>query len=143
VAGDDLVGDRPGGGHPAYDEPRGAARGGGQREDVTAQVGERRLAGHAEDREGQHGRGLVGPDGPVRLSCCDRSTVGARTSPGTAVYLASEDSRFVTGQVLVVDGGLTVGKRAQDAAAGNRFAGMTGITRGNTGQRTEVHPVAD
>jgi len=60
-----------------------------------------------------------------------------------ALYLASGESRFVTGQSLVVDGGLTVGKRAQDAAASNRYAGMTGITRGNTGQETEVHPIED
>ena len=44
-----------------------------------------------------------------------------------ALYLASEDSAFVSGTHLVVDGGITVGGRhAWDASAGSPFAALFG-----------------
>ena len=44
-----------------------------------------------------------------------------------ALYLASEDSAFVSGTHIVVDGGITVGSRhAWDATAGSPFAALFG-----------------
>ncbi len=60
---------------------------------------------------------------------------------GTALYLASEDSRFVTGEYIVVDGGLTAAGpelscRLPKTSA--RDSKVTGINKGNTGEASEV-----
>ena len=55
-----------------------------------------------------------------------------------ALYLASDDSLFVTGTYLLVDGGLTVGGRhAWDPAAGSPFAQIFGMTTEDLQARTQ------
>ncbi len=60
---------------------------------------------------------------------------------GAALFLATDDARFVTGESLIVDGGLTaagpeLSKRFAQISA--RGAGVVGVTKGSTGAAPEL-----
>ena len=60
-----------------------------------------------------------------------------------ALFLASEDARFVTGEALVVDGGLTAagGNAMRALGQGEGFMMSVGVDRGTTGLESMVKPV--
>jgi len=62
-----------------------------------------------------------------------------------ALFLASEESRFVSGEPLVVDGALTAAgpnllSRMRQEGAGSPFLGMSGVDKGTTGQPPVIRP---
>jgi len=60
---------------------------------------------------------------------------------GAALFLASDDAEFVTGEALIVDGGLTAAGpelSKKFARASARNAKVSGITKGTTGEPNEI-----
>ena len=60
-----------------------------------------------------------------------------------ALYLASDDARFVTGAALVVDGGLTCvgGNTLRGQAGGAMAMQVVGLDRGSTGQPSTIRGI--
>ena len=65
---------------------------------------------------------------------------------GAALFLASDDARFVSGETLTVDGGLTaagpnlINRMREESQAQSPFASMIGVDLGSTGQPPVIRP---
>jgi len=61
-----------------------------------------------------------------------------------ALYLASDDARFVTGEALVVDGGMTAlgGNAMRGSIGGTAAIQVVGVDRGSTGEETTFTSIA-
>tara|TARA_R110002072_G_scaffold36301_3_gene106971 strand:+ start:6760 stop:7638 length:879 start_codon:yes stop_codon:yes gene_type:complete len=65
---------------------------------------------------------------------------------GVALFLASEDSRFVTGDHIIVDGGMTAEGPASTRnfpGASAKDAGVFGVNRGSTGQASILQQIGN
>ncbi len=65
---------------------------------------------------------------------------------GAALFLASSDAEFVTGEALVVDGGLTaagpeLSKKFPRGSA--RDSKVSGVTKGSTGEAPQIRRLDD
>lgn len=59
-----------------------------------------------------------------------------------ALFLASDESEFISGQMMVVDGGLTAkGPNLWGTGRSNLFTRKVGVNRGSTGVASSINPI--